>query len=40
VRKNLLITGLPRIGKTTILRRVAEALPDPLVRGFLTDEIR
>jgi nucleoside-triphosphatase len=36
----LLITGVPGIGKTTVIRRVAEALADSEVRGFFTAEIR
>jgi len=40
MRTNLLITAAPGAGKTTVLRRVVEALASPLVRGFLTDEIR
>lgn len=36
----LLITGIPGIGKTTVIRRVAEALRDTEVRGFFTAEIR
>jgi nucleoside-triphosphatase len=39
-KSNLLLTGLPGVGKTTVLRRVAEALRDTAARGFLTDEIR
>jgi nucleoside-triphosphatase len=36
----LLITGRPGVGKTTLLRRVAEALAGRRVAGFTTDEIR
>jgi nucleoside-triphosphatase len=36
----LLITGTPGVGKTTVIRRVAEALPVKEVRGFYTEEIR
>lgn len=36
----LLLTGAPGIGKTTVLRQVAEGLGDRRVAGFLTDEIR
>jgi nucleoside-triphosphatase len=39
-RTNLLLTGLPGVGKTTVLRRVVERLSDLHARGFLTDEIR
>ena len=38
--KNLLLTGVPGIGKTTLLRAVAEALAGQPVQGFLTEEIR
>jgi nucleoside-triphosphatase len=36
----LLLTGPPGVGKTTALRRAAEALPGIQIRGFTTDEIR
>ena len=36
----LLLTGPPGIGKTTVLRRAAEALSDLNIRGFTTEEIR
>ena len=36
----LLITGTPGIGKTTVLRRVADELPARSLRGFYTAEIR
>ncbi len=36
----LLLTGPPGVGKTTVLRTVADALPDGIGRGFLTEEIR
>jgi nucleoside-triphosphatase len=36
----LLITGVPGIGKTTVIRRAAEALGAMEVRGFFTEEIR
>jgi nucleoside-triphosphatase len=36
----LLITGVPGIGKTTVIRRVAEQLESDTVRGFYTEEIR
>jgi nucleoside-triphosphatase len=35
----LLLTGQPGVGKTTLIRRVAEALDVP-ARGFTTEEIR
>ncbi len=36
----LLLTGVPGIGKTTIMRKVAAALLERQIRGFITDEIR
>jgi len=36
----LLLTGVPGVGKTTILRRVKDLLARSRLRGFLTDEIR
>jgi nucleoside-triphosphatase len=40
VEKNLLITGLPGVGKTTLIRRLFEALKDFHPVGFYTAEIR
>ena len=36
----LLITGLPGVGKTTVVRRVADLLAKKRIRGFYTEEIR
>jgi nucleoside-triphosphatase len=36
----LLITGTPGIGKTTVIRRVADELGSEGLRGFYTEEIR
>lgn len=36
----LLLTGLPGIGKTTIVRSVADRLSDLAITGFYTEEIR
>jgi nucleoside-triphosphatase len=36
----LLITGMPGIGKTTVIRWVADALGADGLRGFYTEEIR
>ncbi len=36
----LLITGAPGIGKTTVIRRVAQKLSRGGLRGFYTEEIR
>jgi nucleoside-triphosphatase len=38
--KNLLLTGSPGCGKTTVLERVLEHLPDLRLAGFLTLELR
>jgi len=38
--KNLLLTGLPGCGKTTVVRRVIERLDDLQVAGFYTQEVR
>ncbi len=37
---NLLLTGRPGIGKTTVVRRTLELLPAFEASGFTTDEIR
>lgn len=36
----LLLTGVPGVGKTTVIRRVADALSQRRIRGFFTSEIR
>src|SRR6516162_11917397 len=38
--KNLILTGSPGCGKTTVLERVAEHLGDLRLAGFLTLELR
>ncbi|MGE5831636.1 MAG: nucleoside-triphosphatase, partial [Methanomicrobiales archaeon] len=38
--KNILVTGAPGCGKTTLVRRVAENLEAIPVAGFYTEEIR
>jgi len=38
--KNILITGLPGVGKTTLIVKLAEALKDFYPAGFYTTEIR
>jgi nucleoside-triphosphatase THEP1 len=38
--KNLLLTGSPGCGKTTLLERVSEQLGDLRLAGFLTMELR
>ncbi|MEW6585720.1 MAG: NTPase [Nitrospirota bacterium] len=40
VRKNILVTGMPGSGKTTLIRKVAESLNDVPAAGFYTEEIR
>jgi nucleoside-triphosphatase len=40
IKKNVLITGLPGIGKTTAIIRLAEALRDFRPAGFYTSEMR
>ena len=39
-KKNLLITGLPGVGKTTLIGNIVEALKDLQPVGFYTAEIR
>ena len=36
----ILLTGRPGIGKTTVIRRLAELFPGRVIAGFYTDEIR
>lgn len=38
--KTLLLTGVPGMGKTTVLRKVADGLSDRRLAGFYTEEIR
>lgn len=38
--KNLLLTGTPGCGKTTVVRRLAERLRDLRLNGFYTEELR
>ena len=39
-RPNLLLTGVPGVGKTTVIRTVAQPLAGKRLSGFLTEEIR
>ena len=36
----ILLTGLPRVGKTTVIRQVADGLGKQRMGGFYTEEIR
>ena len=40
VKKNLFITGLPGVGKTTLIKKLSEALKSFHPVGFYTEEIR
>ncbi len=41
MRRIFLVTGRPGIGKTTLVKKVAEALYDKyIIRGFITQEVR
>ncbi len=40
LKKNILITGLPGVGKTTLIKTICEALKELHPAGFYTEEIR
>ena len=40
IKKNLLITGLPGVGKTTLIKKISEELKHLRPVGFYTEEIR
>ena len=40
IAKNILLTGLPGCGKTTVVRRVVERLSHQRLAGFYTEELR
>ena len=39
-KKNILISGLPGVGKTSLIKKIVEALKDLRLVGFYTAEIR
>jgi nucleoside-triphosphatase len=39
-RRDILLTGRPGVGKTTVITRLAERLADRTIAGFYTGEIR
>ena len=40
LKKNILLTGLPGVGKTTLVKKLSEELSDLHPVGFYTEEIR
>jgi len=40
LKRNILLTGRPGVGKTTAIRKIVERLPEATTRGFLSYEIR
>jgi len=40
IAKNVLLTGLPGCGKTTVVRRLVKLLDSRRLAGFYTDEVR
>jgi len=40
VKKNILVTGRPGVGKTTLILKVVDIMGDDKCGGFTTDEIR
>ena len=39
-KTNIFITGMPGVGKTTLIKKIADILTDRPVTGFYTNEIR
>lgn len=40
IKKNILIAGLPRVGKTTLIKKLSERIETLQPVGFFTEEIR
>ncbi|MFW9767373.1 MAG: NTPase [Candidatus Thorarchaeota archaeon] len=40
MKRNILLTGRPGVGKTTAIRKIVERLPPVTTRGFLSYEMR
>jgi nucleoside-triphosphatase len=40
VKRNFLVTGIPGVGKTTLIRNVCKRLASSHPEGFYTEEIR
>ena len=40
MKKNILITGMPGVGKTTLTKKILASLSPPCVAGFYTEESR
>ena len=39
-KKNILITGPPRVGKTTLVKKILELIPEIRAKGFLSQETK
>ncbi|RMG59213.1 MAG: NTPase [Deltaproteobacteria bacterium] len=40
MKKKIFITGKPRVGKTTLVKKILSSLPGVRVEGFYTEEVR